>query len=198
MTPSRPGHSRPICVIISSVSPSLKYSCVGSLLRFANGSTTSRTLTLSCRRLRGRRPHDVQIAHRLPLGLDGRDEAVAAPMQRLDEPRIVGIVAERGAQPLDRRIQAVLEIDERPRRPQTLAQLFARHHFAGPLEHHRENFERLILQPDADAALAQLARAQIDLEGPESLDVRRASFQGQHRKEKFTSPHARSRHFTKM
>jgi hypothetical protein len=34
-------------VIISSVRPSLKYSCVGSLLMFANGRTTSRTATLS-------------------------------------------------------------------------------------------------------------------------------------------------------
>ena len=117
--------------------------------------------------------HDVQIADRLPFALDRGDEAVAAPMQRLDEPRIVGIVAERRAQPLDRRIQAVLEIDERPGRPQALAQLFARHDFARTVEHRHENFEGLILKPDADSTLPQLARAHIDLEGPESLDVRR-------------------------
>ena len=119
-------------------------------------------------------------------------------MQRLDEPRIVGVVAERRAQPLDRGVQAVLEIDERPGRPQALPQLFTRHDFARTIEHHRENFERLILKPDADSALPQLARAQIDFEGPESLDVRRASFQRQHRKEKFTSLARRSGHFTKM
>ena len=102
------------------------------------------------------------------------------------------------AQPLDGGVQAVLEVDEGAGRPQALAQFFARHHLARTLEHHRENLERLILKPDADASLPQLARAQIDLEGPKSLDVRRTAFQRQHRKEKFTSPAARSGHFTKM
>ena len=81
-------------------------------------------------------------------------------MERLDEPRIIGIIAERRAQPLDRGIQAVLEIDEGPRRPQALAQLVARHDIARTIEHHHENFERLILQPDADSSLsAARARA---------------------------------------
>ncbi len=106
-----------------------------------------------------RRPHDVQVAHRLSLGLDSRDEPVTAPMQRFDEPRVVGIVAERGAKALDGRIQAVLEVYEGTSRPQTLTELFSRHHLAGPLQHDRQNLERLILQPDADAALAQLACA---------------------------------------
>ncbi len=119
-------------------------------------------------------------------------------MQRLDEPWIIGVVAQRSAQPFDGGIQAVLEVDERSRRPQTLAQLIARHDLARTLDHHRENLEGLILKPDADAALPQLARAQINLEGSESLDVRCAAFQGQHRKEKFTSPAARSGHFTKI
>ena len=103
------------------------------------------------------------------LALDGRNEPVPAPVQRLDKSRIVRVVAERGAQALDRRIQAVLEIDEGPGGPQTLAQLFARHHLARPFEHHREYLKRLILKPDADAALPQLARAQIDFEGPNRL-----------------------------
>ena len=120
----------------------------------------------------GGRPHDVQIAHRLPLALDRGDEAIAAPVQRLHEPRVVGIVAERRAKPLDRRIQAVLEVDERPCRPETLPQLLARHDLARPLDHHRENFKRLILKPDADSPFPQLARAQVDLEGAESPHVR--------------------------
>ena len=109
-------------------------------------------------------------------------------MQRLDKPRIVGVVAECGAQPLDRGVQAVLEIDEGPRGPQTLAQLLPRHDVAGPLEHDRENLERLILQPDADAALAQLARAQIDFECSESPDVDDRRSSGSIGIEKFTSP----------
>ena len=190
MTPSRPGHRRPICVIISSVRPSLKYSCVGSLLRFANGSTTSRTLA-SCRRTASTGGRTTcRLRTGCPSALDRRDEPVPAPVQRLDEPRIVGIVAERGAQPLDGRVQAVLEVDERACRPEALPELLSRHHFARPLEHHRENLERLILKPDADAALSQLARAQIDLEGPKSPHARRTSFEGQHRKREVYQPRA--------
>ena len=107
-------------------------------------------------------------------------------MQRLHESGIVGVVAERSAQPLDRRIQTVLEIDKRAGRPQTLAQLLARDDFTGALEHERENFERLILKPDPDAAFAKLARAKIDFERSESLDGRRP-FQRQHLM-KFSSP----------
>ena len=198
ITPRRPGHKRPSCVIISSVSPSLKYSCVGSLLRFANGKTTSRTAGRVADLLRDLRPDHVQVAHGLPVSLDSCDEAIAAPVQRFDEPWIVRVIAQRCAQPLDRRIQTVLEIDERPGRPQTLPQFFARHDVARAFEHHRQNFERLILKPDADAALAQFARAQVDFESPKSLDAPRAFLQGQHRREKFSSPRVRSRHFTKM
>jgi hypothetical protein len=140
----------------------------------------------------------VQVPHRLTFALDGRDESVPAPVQRLHKPRIVGVVTECRAQPLDRRVQAVLEVDECPGRPQPLAKLFARHHVAWPFEHHRKYFERLILKPDADSALPQLARAQVDFEGRKSPDVRRTFFERQHRKEKFTSLAACSDHFTKM
>ncbi len=85
-------------------------------------------------------------------------------MQRLDKSRIVRIIAECGAQPLHRGVEAVLEIYEGPLGPQPFAQFFPRDDVAGPLEHDRQNFERLVLQPYANAALAQLARAQIDFE----------------------------------
>ena len=52
----------------------------------------------------------------------------------------------------------------------------------------RENFERLILQPDPNTAFAKLTRSKIDFEGSESLDDRWA-FQGQH-SVKFSSPRA--------
>ena len=118
------------------------------------------------------RPYSVQVAHRLPLGLDRCNEAIATPVQRLHEPRVVGIVAKRRAKPLDRRIQAVLEVDERSRRPEKLAELLAHHNLARPIDHHRENLKRLILKPDADSPFPQLARAHVDLEGAKSLHVR--------------------------
>jgi hypothetical protein len=44
--------------------------------------------------------------------VDRRDEPVAPPGQRLVEARLLCIVAQRRPQPLDRRVQAVLEVDE--------------------------------------------------------------------------------------
>ena len=90
--------------------------------------------------------------------LDARDEAVAAPVQRFDEARPLGVVAEHGAQPLDGGVEAVLEVDERAVRPQPVAQLVARQQFARMFEHHRQHGERLILQPKPHAVLAQFAR----------------------------------------
>ena len=43
ITPSRCGFNRPSCAIISSVRPSLKYSCSASPLKFSNGRTASMT-----------------------------------------------------------------------------------------------------------------------------------------------------------
>src|SRR5262245_37349095 len=85
-------------------------------------------------------------------------------MERLHEPRVVRIVAQRGTETLHCRVEAVLEVDERAGRPETLAKLLACHNLARTVEHHRENLERLILQSNPDAALAQFTRAGIDLE----------------------------------
>ena len=59
MTPRRSGLSSPKSVIVSSVRPSLKYSCSASLLRFAKGSTASMTRPWAaedCERARARSP----------------------------------------------------------------------------------------------------------------------------------------------
>ncbi|HUP39148.1 MAG TPA: hypothetical protein VM115_03430 [Vicinamibacterales bacterium] len=74
-------------------------------------------------------------------------------VKRFHETWIVRVITQRCAQPLDRRIQTVLEINKRPGRPQALPQLFARYDVAGAFEHHRQNFEWLILKTNADAPL---------------------------------------------
>ena len=99
-------------------------------------------------------------------------------MQRLHEPRMLGVVAERGAQALDRRVQPVLEVDERAVRPQPLPELVAGQHLAGPLEQHGQQLERLVLQAEAHAVLAQLARAEIELESSESESAVGVLFDG--------------------
>ena len=68
------------------------------------------------------------------------------------------------AQLVDGRVQAVVEIYERIRRPVLVPQLLTRHHFARSLQH-RQYAERLFLQLDALALLAQFSRTEIDLEG---------------------------------
>src|SRR5262249_50188402 len=95
-------------------------------------------------------------------------------MQRLDELGRLGGVAERGTQPLDRGVDAMLEVDVGAVRPQTLADLLAGDDLAWSLEHHRKNLERLILQADADAVAPQLVRPQIHLESGE------AEYRGMH------------------
>ena len=58
----------------------------------------------------------------------------------------------------------MLEIDEGSIGPQALAELVTSDHVAGALEHHTENLERLLLEPDAATVLAQLARTNVQLE----------------------------------
>ena len=123
-----------------------------------NGSTASRSRGAAAAR---------RCRRRLPARSERRDEPIAAARQRLDEPRVVRIVAERGAQALHRRVQAVLEVDEGAVRPQPLAQLLARDDVAGALEHQPEDLERLLLQADAGRARPQLAQPHVELERAE-------------------------------
>ena len=111
-----------------------------------------------------------------------RDEPVAAPVQRFHEPGTLGVVAERRPEALHGGIQSVLEVHERAVRPQTLSKLLARQHLARLLEQHDQHLERLILQPQACAVLAQLACVEVELEPPESKprsDCRAGSVHGQ-------------------
>ena len=77
---------------------------------------------------------------------------------------MVRVVAERGAEPLHGSIQTVFEVNECSLRPETLRQLLARDHVARSLEHHAEDFERLLLEPDAFLPFPQLAGAHVELE----------------------------------
>ena len=59
-------------------------------------------------------------------------------------------------------------------RPEPSAELLAADDIAGPLEQRHQDAERLLLKRDAEAALAELAVRQIQLEGAEPDDARRA------------------------
>src|SRR6185503_17082517 len=125
---------------------------------------------LRCRRRSGRVRADARHAP---------DEPIPTPRDRLDERRLVRIVAKRGAQALDRGVQAVLEVDERALGPETLTQLVTGDDLAGPLEHEPEDLERLLLQAHPRAAVsrnavaafleaAQFTRPHVELEVSES------------------------------
>src|SRR5439155_10567918 len=88
--------------------------------------------------------------------------------ERFDEPRAVGAVAQRPAQTLDRRVQAVFEVDKGSLRPQLLTELVAGQHVAGTFEQHGQHLERLVLQAEPHAVLSELTRADVELESSEA------------------------------
>jgi hypothetical protein len=104
--------------------------------------------------------------------LDRRDEPVAAPVQRLDESRTLGAVADHRAQALDGRGEAVLEVDERAVGPQPLTQLLPREELARLPQQHRQHFVGLILQANPHAVLAQLPRPHVQLESSGTCTTR--------------------------
>src|SRR5579872_3297280 len=123
--------------------------------------------------LRGRRPW-LLYRHRFDR-LHRPNKTVTAPRHRLHIARATGRIPQRVAQPLDGGVDAVVELDHGIIRPQRLADLVAEHHVTGMLEHHEKNAERLLVQPDLDALLAQFGRANIELEGAEPDDARSRS-----------------------
>ena len=62
----------------------------------------------------------------------------------------------------------MLEIHEGIRGPQPAPELVAGHQIARSGQQHGEYLKRLLLQPDPDAPLPQLARPKIRLEDPET------------------------------
>jgi hypothetical protein len=85
-------------------------------------------------------------------------ESLSAPGQGLDVTRLVGRITQRLAQPVDRRVDAVLELDNRVVRPEEFLKFAPAHQPAWTLQQQTEDLKRLLLQTDAEAALAQFPR----------------------------------------
>jgi hypothetical protein len=75
------------------------------------------------------------------------------------------------SEPRNRRVQSMFEIDKRVIRPEALAEFVAGDRHAGFLEQGSQNLERLSLQPDLDAVLAEHTLFQVDLEGSKVGDA---------------------------
>jgi hypothetical protein len=104
------------------------------------------------------------------LALEVRDESIASPGDRLDEARVVGIIAERGTQALDGGVQAMFEIDVRPRGPERVPQLLARDHPATAFEEHAQDEEWLLLKADSRVSGRQRACVAVQRKGAEMED----------------------------
>jgi hypothetical protein len=58
----------------------------------------------------------------------------------------------------------MVKVNEGVRGPESLLQFFARDYFSGALQQQRQHLKGLALQTEFYAVLAQLARAQVELE----------------------------------
>ena len=67
----------------------------------------------------------------------------------------------------------MVEINERVRWPEFLAQFLARHQFAGTKDERLQNFKGLVLQTDLPTSFAELVVAQVNLEDPKMNDLGR-------------------------
>jgi hypothetical protein len=92
------------------------------------------------------------------------DEAVAASRDRLDEPRVLGVVIKRGPKPLEDDVKTPVKIDVRSLGPQALPQLLSSHNFAWTLEQQHQELERLILDFDPKTATCERIACGICLE----------------------------------
>ena len=104
--------------------------------------------------LRSRGPARV----RPPLAFHRSEEAIAAPLQGLNESWGIGGIPERRPQFADAVVQALVEVDEGVIPPERLFQFLTRHHFAGTNQQHAEDSQRLRTQRNDASALAQLRR----------------------------------------
>jgi len=82
-------------------------------------------------------------AHR---AADGNDKSITTSSERLDEHWRVRRFTERFAQPLDRGIETVIEIDKCVRWPEFAAQLLPGDQLSRPFEQRPQHLERLFLE----------------------------------------------------
>ena len=66
----------------------------------------------------------------------------------------------------------MIKIHEGVRRPEPAAEGFAGNHLPGMFQEHQENLERLFLELDFDALLAQLTSCGVRFEAAEAGDLR--------------------------
>jgi hypothetical protein len=96
------------------------------------------------------------------------NKSISVPGQGLDVAGILRVVAQCVAESQDRRVDAMLEVNESVSRPEFLLEFFPRYDFPGMFEECGENLERPFTQLDLVAAVPKLARPKINLEVAET------------------------------
>lgn len=105
--------------------------------------------------------------------LDSGDEAIAAPAHRVNEGRLLAVVADRGARRHDRLRERVAR--DHHARPDLRHQLGARDHDRA-LDEATEDVEGLALDRDDPSILTELEQLVIELECAETVDHRSAQY----------------------
>ena len=75
------------------------------------------------------------------------------------------------AKPVDRFVQAQVEINESTSRPKSLNQFLAADHLARPLQQSGEELKRFFLKDEAMSVGAKFARAQVEFELAKAHDL---------------------------
>ena len=163
------------------VSSSSKRPSICAFSAPSNGRTARRTAESPGRTIRypprGDQPDGGDSSGDRPESTAGRggrlgplhrgDETVASAGQGLDEARGVGVVVEDRADLGDADVEGAVEVDG-GLAPDLAAQTVAIHHLARVACEQRQDLERLRGKADQRPAAAQLARALVQLEGPEA------------------------------
>jgi hypothetical protein len=90
------------------------------------------------------------------------------PWQRLDEPWVLSVIAQRLAQFIYGGVDAVFKVNEGTGGPELLLDLFSRHYFAGPPEERGEKLKGSFLQFDFVALVAHFTGSKVNFELPDS------------------------------
>src|SRR6516165_1881745 len=96
--------------------------------------------------------------------IDRPDEAIPSPGYGFNEAGTLSVVIQRRPKPFHGIVQALLEVHERVGRPKLLLQLFSGDGLARTVQQHDQYVQRLPLQPDLHAFLAEFASLWIKLE----------------------------------
>jgi hypothetical protein len=82
------------------------------------------------------------------------DKAIASASDRLDITRFVCRVLQGIPQPPDRRVDAVIELDDHVAGPESVLNFLAQYDLTLTFQQNEEDLKRLLLQPDSDAVFA--------------------------------------------